>query len=162
MTKKILALVGAGAMILSVAGSAFAWRRSGSSDVANVINIASAGSYTGENTQNALNSGRPWSSTMANGSRRISTGNAGSSATAVTVANTHVGCGTCSSGGRNHRDVANVENVADAISDTGLNAQDAAAVAGGDVYAGGSRGIRTGSAWSRASAFTIVNTHLGR
>ena len=154
--KKIIALAGAGILLASMVTPVFGWYLF-SSDVAIVDNSAIASSWTGGNTQNAT--ANMFSGVNASGFRYMRTGNAGSQATAVTVANTHVGCDSCGFEGVSHEDVALVGNDAVVMSDTGDNHQN---VVGsfGSVNAGGGRIIRTGNAWSRASAWTVVNTHL--
>lgn len=170
MVKKLAALAGAGALLLATAGPAFGifwW--GGSRDVAIVENGAGAYSNTGGNTQDnfaAVTFGGGVDVDGADGNRSMTTGDATAYAGALTVANTHVGCGPCASGGLWHKDFAMVKNGAVADANSGVNAQDDFAVVtfGGGVDVDGGEGNRymgTGGADSTARAWTIVNTHWG-
>jgi len=165
--RKIAALIGAGAMLLSVAGPAFAWNWS----YVQVENGAAAIADTGGNSQNnsAVASGG-WNNADAgsgSGARNMTTG----SATAVAGAGVTVStclydwsCGDCYLS-LNQSDVS-VYNAALAGANTGGNSQNNSAVAtgyGNDADAGSSSGVRnmtTGPAVSNAQAFTVVNTTL--
>lgn len=170
-------LITTGAAVALVLGSVMpvfahgggGWWHHRSSDTAVVINSATATSNTGTNSQNntsiaqgALND----SDVKGDGARSMTTGNANANARAVVVANTHVGCGPCASGGHGHRDTALVGNEAGADANTGDNWQDDTANAHGwandsTVDQDGTSNMRTGNANSRARALTVVNTHVG-
>ena len=168
MVKKLAALVGAGALLLSVAGPALAWNWS----YVDVENGAMAVADTGGNSQgnyataNGIDNYADAGS--SSGARSMTTG----SATAVATADVTVGtnlydcdwCGGCCFS-KNISDVY-VENFAMAEANTGSNAQNNSAVASGyenhaDASSGsGYRSMTTGPAYSNASAFTVVNTTL--
>ena len=162
MIRKLAALAGAGALLLGAAVPVFATGWSwGSSDVAIVNNGASAYADTGGNSQDVM-AQKGGDIDDANGSRYINTGSATAYAGALTVANTHVGCGPCASGGWGHKDFAMVNNGAEAMALTGYNSQDVMAQKGGSINdADGDRTVYTGAADSTARAWTIVNTHWG-
>jgi hypothetical protein len=149
MMKKIAVLVGAGALLLAVAAPALAYPVFfGSKDVAIVTNNVSATASTGGNSQE--NSG--W---VVSGNNNLKTGGANAYAGAVTVANTHIGCGPyCGGGG--HTDFANVGNYVAANANTGLNDQ-----GNSGLFVEGNNITTTGAAYSTAHAWTIVNTHWG-
>ena len=167
MMRKIAALIGAGAMLLSVATPAFAWNWS----YVDVENYSEAIANTGGNSQNnsAVASGG-WNNADAgssSGARNMTTG----SATAVAGAGVTVStclydwsCGDCYLS-LNQSDVS-VYNAALAGANTGGNSQNNSAVAtgyGNDADAGSSSGVRnmtTGPAVSNAQAFTVVNTSI--
>ena len=170
MIKKIAALAGAGAMLLAVAGPAFAvvpgfWG-TGSKDVAIVNNGASAVASTGGNGQGnsaTVKKAGVTGDVEVSGNNNMTTGEAQADATAVVVANTHIGCSTCG-WSLGHKDVAVVNNGAQAGSLTGDNGQGNAATVkkahvGGEVEVGGSNTLKTGPASSDADAWTVVNTH---
>ncbi len=166
MMKKIAALIGAGALLLSVATPTFAWWWGGSDNTANVNNGAEAVANTGGNSQSnvaQVTYGGGVTVNGASGDRTIYTGDANAYAGALVVANTHVGGGSCVT--EHDDDVAVVGNGAGALADTGLNAQDDVAVVthGGGVNVSGGAGTRylnSGAADSTARAWTIVNTHV--
>ena len=167
MMRKIAALIGAGAMLLSVATPAFALNWS----YVEVENYSEAIANTGGNSQdnsavaevvdNDADAG------SSSGARNMTTG----SATAVAGAGVTVStclydwsCGDCYLS-LNQSDVY-VDNAALAGAYTGGNSQDNDATAEG-VYnsadAGSGSGYRsmvTGPAVSNAQAFTVVNTTL--
>jgi len=158
--KKIVSLVGAGALLLATAGPAFAW---GNWNIAIVGNSARAYSNTGGNSQSnvadvAYGGGvNVWG---ASGSRSMTTGHASSYAGALTVANTHV----CD-GGNSNVDGALIDNHAVTDANSGVNMQDDYAMVrhGGGVTVGsgaGNRSMTTGGTNSTSHAWTIVNTHF--
>lgn len=167
MFKKLAALAGAGALLLSAAVPAFAYW-----DYAYVNNSAVAISDTGMNSQgNDATANGLYNSAVAGsggGDRWMSTGPATSYARALVVANTHIGCGVCGDDYYWHMDEAYVDNSAMAGAYTGGNSQGNSAQAigyGNGATAGsgsGDRGMTTGGASSTARAWTIVNTHWGR
>lgn len=181
MVKKIAALAGAGAILLSVAVPVFAvyGHHHGSSDVAIIRNSATANANTGENVQGnmAIVGGRGVDDVTVRGDNWMSTGDATAYAGALVVANTHIGCGRCGGGGRGHTDLALVGNSAVANANTGWNFQgnyagpsvNGASAEGhgnhghgdSDVTVGGDNTMRTGGADSTARAWVIVNTHWG-
>ena len=167
MVKKIAALAGAGALLLSVAVPAFAWNWS----YVDVGNYVGAVADTGGNSQGnyaTANGVYDFADGSSSGARSMTTG----SATAVATADVTVGtnlydcdwCGGCCFS-KNISDVY-VENFAMAEANTGSNAQNNSAVASGyenhaDASSGsGYRSMTTGPAYSNASAFTVVNTTL--
>jgi len=167
MMRKIAALIGAGAMLLSVATPAFAWNWS----YVDVENYSEAIANTGGNSQDNSavaevvdNDADAGSST---GARNMTTGSATAVAGAGVTVNTTLcdwSCGYCYSS-LNQSDVS-VGNAAFAAANTGGNSQNNSAVAtgyGNDADAGSSSGVRnmtTGPAVSNAQAFTVVNTTL--
>lgn len=167
MVKKIASIVGAGALLLAMAGPAFGWWM-GSWDVAVVKNRANATAVSGMNSQSNIaivTYGGGVTVNGAGGARTMYTGNANADAGALVVANTHVGCGWCASGGWMHKDIALVDNKADAGASSGNNWQDdmAQVTYGGGVKVNGGSGTRymnTGRADAESHAWTIVNTHL--
>lgn len=170
MFKKLAVAAGAGALLLGMAGSAFAWwPMFGSDNVAIVDNSAVAIADSGGNSQSdtakaTLTMGSS-ATAGSTGNRTIDTGNASAYAGALVVANTHIGCGLCTPA--HDDDVAMVGNEALAGAYTGGNAQDDYARVllgvGSNADAGstGNRTIRTGDTGSTARAWTIVNTHWG-
>ena len=182
MIKKIAAIVGAGALLLSVAGPALARVNQGGcvcrwpnlfcacrdENTAVVTNGASAMALTGGNSQGdyAEVNGCGGEAEVENeGSRSITTGDASAYAGALTVANVTVGCSTCGLD-RPVTNRARVANGADAYADTGDNHQSDGAVMNGwfggeaEVENEGSRSIRTGSADATSRAWTVVNSQL--
>ena len=157
--RKIAALIGAGAMLLSAAVPALAvW------NYADVNNYSSAVSNTGSNTQNN-SAGVTYSTFSAanagsTGARSISSGDACADATSVTVANTNL-----FSYGFMTMNTAYVDNGSDARSFTGENTQnDTASTYGtfGALANAGStdaRTVRTGDAYSDSTAVTVANTN---
>jgi len=167
--KKIAALVGAGALVLALVVPAMA--RGRSRDVAIVTNSASAVASTGANTQgNGVAADDDVRGNVnVSGNNTMRTGDAEAYAGALVVANTHVGCGYCASGGRRHKDFAMVGNSAGAGAYTGENGQGNYVSAGDDVGSrcgsgttnvSGNNSLVTGDATSRARAWTVVNTHI--
>ena len=168
MVKKILALAGAGAMLLSVAGPALAWNWS----YVDVENVAGAVADTGGNSQgnSAVASGGCNDADAGSGSgyRNMTTGSATAVAGARVEVNTDLGdwsCGECYL--PLNDSYVYVGNAAVAAADTGGNSQNNSAVAtgyGNDADAGsgsgGARSMTTGPAYSNAQAFTIVNTFV--
>ena len=131
--KKLISLIGAGAMLLSLAGPAFAWNWS----YVEVENGAAAIADTGGNSQNnsAVASGFDNDADAGSGSgaRNITTGSATAVAGAGVEVNTCLydwSCGYCYSS-LNQSDVY-VSNVAMAGANTGGNSQNNSAVASGD------------------------------
>ena len=167
MMRKIAALIGAGAMLLSVATPAFAWNWS-YVDVENYSEaIANTGGNSQDNSAVAEVVDNDADAGSSSGARNMTTG----SATAVAGAGVTVStclydwsCGDCYSS-LNQSDVY-VDNAALAGAYTGGNSQSNSAVAtgyGNDADAGsgsGYRNIVTGPAVSNAQAFTVVNTTL--
>lgn len=150
--KRLVAIAGAGAMLLAVVTPAFAAEDHGFKPVApvtsltnsaTVSNAASATSSTGGNVQQG--GGYMW------------TGNAGSVANAVVVANT-----TVVVGGKLPTNIANaayVENYAAAVSATGGNVQSAPTPSRGDrSERPTSLKLFTGDAGSTSNAWSVVNT----
>jgi len=167
--KKLAAMAGAAALLLGATVPALAhpWHWHGGSDVAIVENSASAVANTGENGQGnaVLANGGHNDDTTVSGNNYMSTGGADAYAGALVVANTHIGCGPCASGGPNHRDFAMVGNGAYAVANTGENGQGNAVEEDGghndDTTVGGDNTMVTGGAVSTARAWTVVNTHWG-
>jgi len=172
--KKVAALVGAGALVLVAVVPAFGWGGwwfGGSRDVAIVTNSAGAFADTGDNLQgNGVSAGDDVrGDAYVSGNNTMRTGDAEAYAGALVVANTHVGCGYCASGGRHHRDFAMVDNSAGAEAYTGYNGQgnyvdaadDVGSWCGGrNTSVSGNNSLTTGNAGSRTHAWTVVNTHL--
>ena len=165
--KKLISLIGAGAMLLSLAGPAFAWNWS----YVKVENGAAAIADTGGNSQsNSAVASRGWNNADAgsgSGARNMTTGSATAVAGAGVTVSTNLydwSCGDCYLS-LNQSDVS-VYNAALAGANTGGNSQSNSAVASGfdnDADAGSSSGVRnmtTGPAVSNAQAFTVVNTTL--
>jgi len=172
MMKKIAGLVGAGALLLSAAVPALAWGGwnwwGSSSDTAIVTNTAVSSANTGLNSQGngvSVVGGDEVEDVTVGGSNTMTTGDASSYAGALVVANTHVGCDLCSSGGRRHEDFALVDNFALSGADTGLNGQGNGVSVDEnddeveDVTVTGNNWLSTGDANSTARAWVVVNTH---
>lgn len=169
--KKILALAGAGALVLALASPVLAVPFVYvDTNVAYVNNSATAVADTGMNSQSNVADVNHGGGVTVRGSgdRTITTGTADAYAGALVVANTHIGCGGNCGGGVPvyvSRDTAYVNNGADAGAFTGTNAQDNVALVrnGGGVTVSGSgnRTVRTGASDSTARAWTVVNTHWG-
>ena len=179
--KKIAALIGAGALLLSVSGIVFARgsrHQSQSSqplinaDVAVVTTSSTAVADTGLNTQNnnTLVDKAHEVEVENGGSRIINTGAADADATTVVVANTRVGCDNC--GGRRQEQakisgyLAVVDSTSDARAYTGTNQQDdntsvtnahEVEVETGEGR-GSSRTINTSPSDADALSLTVVNT----
>ena len=165
--KKIAALIGAGAMLLSVATPAFAWNWS-YVDVENYSEaIANTGGNSQDNSAVAEVVDNDADAGSSSGARNMTTGSATAVAGAGVTVNTSLydwPCGVCYLP-LNQSDVY-VSNVAMAGADTGGNSQSNSAVASGDwnnAGAGSGSGVRnmtTGPAVSNAQAFTVVNTSI--
>ena len=167
MFKKIAAIAGAGAMLLSTATPAFAWGYNwgGTMNSAVVTNSANSSANTGWNLQ--LNEAKgTWAHEVEveGTANTLYTGAAVSDATAVTAANTQVGgCNIC------HRSLgftynsAVVNNGAASSANTGYNDQvNSASGAGwfGEVEVEHTNNyMGTGPAVSSANAWTVVNTN---
>jgi len=176
--KKIAALIGAGAMLLSVAGPAFAHRsyHQQTGNVAIVTNTTVADAYTGENSVgNSTKVGQLGGGNFAGATQTnnvsINTGAANADATGVVVANTKVGCGcyqpTCGRCGSGDSNTAFVKNNTEAYAGTGGNSVGNSAEVGqvgGGNYAGATQtnnvGIETGAANADATGVVVVNTQL--
>lgn len=173
MMKKLFALVGAGAMLLSAVGPAFAKPpmppKGGGGDVAIIDNHAEAQSSTGNNSQSNVadvTKGGGVDVYGADGDRTMYTGDAKAYAGGVVVANTHVGCGKCGGGKHHEEDLAIVANDAIAGARSGDNGQDDLALVtnGGGVTVDGGKGdryLKSGDAKAESHAWTVVNTHWG-
>ena len=158
MMKKIAALIGAGAMLLSVATPAF-----GVWNYARVNNSSGAEAVTGSNSQNSsAGVAYTWGSSAnvgSTGARSIVTGDACADSTAVTVANTNVFSGWT-------MNTAYVGNDSYALALTGSNNQnDSASTAysfGSSANAGstGNSHVTTGYAGADSDAWTVVNTNV--
>jgi len=177
--KKIAALIGAGAMLLSVAVPALAVYRPPrrlSSNLAIVTNTTTAEAYTGGNsvgnnsTVGQYGGGNSAGATQTN-NVGITTGAAEADATGVVVANTKVGCGcyqpTCGRCGSGDSNTAFVKNNTEAYAGTGGNSVGNSAEVGqvgGGNYAGATQtnnvGIETGAANADATGVVVVNTQL--
>ncbi len=170
MSKKIAALIGAGALFLAAAAPALAWW---SSDTAYVSNSAVAVATTGGNGQG--NGAKVNNSTVGgwcgsgsvtvSGTNSMTTGDADATATAGVVANTHKGCLTC---GWWHTDFASVNNSAVAVADTGNNGQGnglevnhstVGKYGSGLVNVSGNNTMNTGDASATSRAWVMVNIH---
>ena len=159
MMRKIAALIGAGAMLLSVATPAF-----GVWNYAWVNNSSGAEAVTGSNSQNSSAGVAYTRGSSANvgstGTRSIVTGDACADSTAVTVANTNV-----FSGGPT-MNTAYVGNDSYALALTGSNNQnDSASTAysfGSSANAGstGNSHVTTGYASADSDAWTVVNSNV--
>ena len=156
--KKIAALIGAGAMLLSVATPAF-----GVWNYARVNNSSGAEAVTGSNSQNSsAGVAYTWGSSAnvgSTGTRSIVTGDACADSTAVTVANTNVFSGWT-------MNTAYVGNDSYALALTGSNNQnDSASTAysfGSSANAGstGNSHVTTGYASADSDAWTVVNSNV--
>lgn len=179
MFKKLAALAGAGAMLLAVAGPAFArsshHSQQGNSNVAFVTNTTSSIASTGNNGvgngATVVNS-EVKGEVEVSGQNTLNTGEANSEAVGVVVANTQVGCSTCgsrrNSGSTNN--VAFVRNETTSIASTGDNGVGNIATVsnsevgghhrGGEVEVSGNNNVTTGQANSEAVGVVVVNTQL--
>ena len=165
MFKKIAAIAGAGAMLLSTATPAFAYNWGGTMNSAVVWNNANSSANTGSNGQFNQAEGA-WSGEVEveHAYNTMYTGAAYSDATAVTAANTQVGCSVCNfyMGGFKYNSAV-VANEAASSANTGGNQQFNGAkgtFVWGEVeveHTGNTMG--TGVAASNANAWTVVNTN---
>lgn len=167
--KKLAGLVGASALLLGLAGAAFAcgqfgcgsWYTGG--DQAYVYNSSYADANTGGNTQqNIATTKMSWGDVeVEHAYNSIYTGRADADSNAVVIANTHIGCSLCDFGGGSNK--AYVWNSSEAYANTGYNSQVNVAESEwswGDVeveHVG--NGAFTGGAYSDSNAYTVVNTH---
>ena len=159
MMKKIAALIGAGAMLLSVATPAF-----GVWNYARVNNSSGAEAVTGSNSQNSSAGVAYTRGSSANvgstGTRSIVTGDACADSTAVTVANTNVFSGDPTT------NTAFVNNESFAGASSGQNTQNDSASVTYSVWStanAGSTGnshVTTGYAGADSDAWTVVNTNV--
>ena len=179
MFKKVASLVGAGALLLSVSGVAFArgyYRPMPSVDrnTAIVTNTTSSVADTGLNSVgNSVEVRRAGvrGEVEIEGDNRLTTGAANSEAVGVVVANTQVGCSTC---GRNYgttvrEDLAIVNNSTSSEAYTGSNSVGNSAEVsrasvggrrGGEVEVEGNNTVTTGGATSSSTGVVVVNTQL--
>lgn len=167
MFKKLIALAGAGAMLLTVAGPAFAHSVR---NRANVTQVTSSSANTGGNLQGndaSAYKAHVSGEVEAEGSNSMTTKKAESSAVGVVAANTNVNadCDSCVTSARRQRNSANVTQVTSSSASTGNNMQGnvaSAEMAGvsGDVEAEGSNNMTTGKAESSATGVTVVNTQV--
>jgi hypothetical protein len=149
--KKLVAIAGAGAMLLITVTPAFAKEhrqtqpQTSLTNFAVVTNNSSADSNTGGNGQ------------IGGGS--MVTGNAGAVSTAVVVANTTVST-DCHCLPNKISNGAFVMNGADASANTGMNGQTVAApkTERHDKYVAPTATMVTGNAHSNANAWSVVNT----
>lgn len=154
MTKKLIALAGAGALLLGTIAPVMAWgyqwpwMGGGDTNTANVTNNVGAYSSTGYNTQ-----------VGGKGMQLMFTGNSYAGATATTLANTDVGCcGEDEDCGCEDENTARVTNNVGAYSSTGYNTQ--MSYGGGWCWGGSYQEMWTGHSGAEAAAFTVVNTEL--
>lgn len=175
--KKIAALIGAGAMLLSVAVPAFAGGHrhhdEGNMNVANVTSEVYALSETGGNTVG--NSARVRKADVkgdveVEGDNTVRTGAADALAVGVVVANTQVGCSTCGrrGGSQSEKNIANVTSgvYADAITGENIVGNSASVSKadigghrhGGEVEVEGNNNVTTGAADADAFGVVVVNT----
>lgn len=148
--KKLLALASAGAMLLSVSGAVFAFGFPGGTTTTNtafVNQTVSSSAVSGGNTQAS-------GGFFGGGSNYMITGSyVRSSATGVVVANTQVGCNTCSRS-FGSATVKNTAFVNQGVESLGLSGDNTQANSGH-----GSNYMTTGSyVGSRALGVTVVNT----
>lgn len=185
--KKIAAILGAGAMLLAIAGPAFArdshHSQQGNSNVAFVTNTTSSGAFTGNNGVGngaTVRKADVKGNVSVTGDNSVNTGAADSLAVGVVAANTVVGCSTC-----NRRDshstsstsnVAFVNNETTSVASTGDNAVGNGATiskadvggsqerhhrggsSNGGVSVSGNNSVNTGAADSTAVGVVVVNT----
>lgn len=169
MINKIAAIAGAGAILLASATPALAkgnynWF-GGEYNSAVVLNSANSSANTGYNGQyNQATGTFSGKVEVEHAYNTLSTGSAVSSATALTAANTQVGCSVCNfyMGGAKYNS-AFVTNGAASAANTGYNTQANNAEGAwtfGKVeveHTGNVQG--TGAAESDANAWTVVNTN---
>lgn len=164
--KKLISLIGAGAMLLSLATPAFGWFPMPPKPVNKNIaiikgNDVTAVANTGGNTQgNGVNS-VVGSTVNVGGAQTQNTGAASADATSVIVANTQVGCSSCGMFGQ--EDVAVVKgNDVYAEANSGLNTQmnSTSNVTWSHVNVGGAQSQTTGAAEAEATGVVVVNTQL--
>lgn len=173
--KKLIALTGAAALLLSITGGVLAHhRRSGNS--ADITNTTTAISDTGVIVGNSVSVEKAHISGEIevkgdNEVKKVHTGDADSLAVGVVVANTDVNldCDSCTQrGSRNNR--AEVDNTTIAQSVTGVEAGNSVYVekahVDGDIEVGGRRDenevkkVHTGSATADAYGVVLVNTRF--
>jgi pyruvate/2-oxoacid:ferredoxin oxidoreductase beta subunit len=160
--KRLIAIAGAGAMLLSTITPAFAHQQGlqmGTSNSAMVSTIVSSQAVTGGNVQTNY----AYKGEVEDSKNVAITGDAGAEALAVTVTNTNlrVGCYACSpASGRNSAFVASDVS---SLALTGDNTQSNSAIGGhrseGEVEDSKNIAV-TGDAWSEASAWTVTNTNI--
>jgi hypothetical protein len=172
MFKKVASLVGAGALLLSVSGVAFARGVKGpvfpfqpqptTKNVAIIKgNDVTAVADTGNNQQGNLVGGVMFSTVGVGGAQTQVTGDAGASATQVVVANTQVGCNNCSYSGSEDLAVVRRNDVtAQAVTGYNLQSNSASNVVWGGVGVGGAQTQVTGDAGASATQVVVVNTQL--
>ena len=166
--KKLISLIGAGAMLLSVATPAFgAW------NWANVRNVTVVGAETGGNTVGNWANANNGSNATGSGNNNVTTGNATASNLGVIVANTNVGCcpepcdprpDPCDlcQGSSCTLNEAIVENGTMVGADTGDNTVGNAAVAnnGSNATGSGNNNVTTGDADAGNIGIVIVNSQV--
>ncbi len=167
MFKKLAALAGAGAMLLSIATPAFAHSVRNRATV-NQTTISSAN--TGGNGQGngaSVTRAHVSGDVEVRGSNNMDTGVAESSATGVVVANTNLNldCDSCTVTPRRQKNTANVIQMTSSSANTGLNDQGNSAYVeragiGGEVEVKGNNTMTTGDAESSATGVVVVNTQV--
>lgn len=167
MLKKLAALAGAGAILLSIATPAFAHSVK---NRANVTQVTSSSANTGGNLQGNgayVTKAHVSGEVEAEGSNSMTTKKAESSAVGVVAANTNVNadCDSCVTSARRQRNSANVTQVTSSSASTGNNIQGNVASVekagvSGDVEAEGNNNMTTGKAESSAVGVVVVNTQL--
>lgn len=163
--KKILALAGAGAILLGMAVPAFAV-------TTNIVNKAKVSNSTTAVASTGVSAGNVVSVEKAgvgninvggsNEIKKLSTGNADALAVGAVVANTQIGCATC--GGGSIKNKAKVKNTTTAQADTGVQAGSGVSVYKahvGGINLNGNNEIKklhTGDADSDSIGIVVVNT----
>lgn len=167
MMKKLIAGVGAAALVVAVTSPALAcssmacllW--GADVNVAVVENTAVSTANTGDNSQRSRSrAGGVGFANHAESNNRMVTGNANSASYAEVDANNQ-GCGGCNGGFGLDANVALVRNRSESTADTGSNTQRAKSKTKGFAvanHAESNNGLVTGHATSRADGWVIVNS----
>jgi len=164
--KKIAALIGAGAMLLSVAAPALATVNINKAKIKNttVVSAGTGGNVVG-NGASVSKAGVSGSNVTADGSNTVDTGNAKVRNLEVTAANTNVNCGTCGLAGVNVNK-AKVKSDTTVVASTGGNlvgngaSVEMAHVSGSNVTADGNNHVTTGDAAASNVGIILVNTQV--
>lgn len=168
--KKLVSLIGAGAMLLAIATPVLArGHHRGPENVTRVTNTTTAVANTGLEVGNIATVERAgaWK-VEAEGNNtvgKLSTGDADATAVGVVVADTQVGCSRCSRRGEQEK-LNLVENTVVASADTGIvvgNTADVSRAHVGSVEAEGNNTVgklSTGDAAATAVGVVVVDTQL--
>lgn len=165
--KKLISLIGAGAMLLSLATPAFATVNINKAKIKNttVVSASTGGNGVG-NGASVERAGVTGSNVTADGNNTVNTGNARVRNLEVTAANTNVNlCSTCGTADVNVNK-AKVKSDTTVVASTGGNAAgnsasvSMAGVSGSNVTANGNNDVTTGNANASNVGIILVNTQV--